>query len=266
MRHLADAPDTLANEQVLIAEIDRLAEACEGNPATDPALRDMVHDLVATTLKDGRARVIQYLLANPHAGLRAARSLAHVTDVAVVGLFHFCSEYLHSQVIRTKGEHIALVAVGGYGRGEMAPFSDVDLLFLTPYKQTPWGESVIEEMLYLLWDLKLKVGHASRSIADCMRYARNDITVRTALLEKRFLCGDKGPFDELDAALWKDLFQSTGPEYVEAKLGEREIRHTRNGGARYMLEPNIKEGKGGLRDLQTLHWVSKYIYHSGTAW
>ena len=121
-------------------------------------------------------------------------------------------------------------------------------------------------MLYILWDLKLKVGQSVRSIADCLRYAGDDITIRTALLEKRFLCGDRDPFDKLDAKLWSDLFSRTGPEFVEAKLAERDQRHERHGGSRYIQEPNIKEGKGGLRDLQTLHWVSKYIYVCDTAW
>lgn len=228
--------------------------------------RGDVTALLAQALAEGRARVMHRLLEAPHAGLRTARSLAHVTDAVVAAVFHYVTQHLHPRPIRTKGEQLAVIAVGGYGRGEMAPFSDVDLLFLTPYKQTAWGETVIEEMCYLLWDLKLKLGHSVRSIADCLRYAKSDITIRTALLEKRFLCGDREAFDKLDARLWEDLFVQTGPEFVEAKLSERDRRHDRHGGSRYLLEPNIKEGKGGLRDLQTLHWVSKYIYVCNTAW
>ena len=179
---------------------------------------------------------------------------------------HFVTEHLHPIAVRTKGEHLAVVAVGGYGRGEMAPFSDVDLLFLTPYKQTAWTESVIESVLYVLWDLKLKVGQSTRSPDDCLRLARQDITIRTALLEQRFLFGERSLFDELDQRLWTELFSKTAAEYVEAKMSERDDRHERHGQSRYLLEPNLKEGKGGLRDLQTLHWISKYIYHTDTAW
>ena len=154
------------------------------------------------------------------------------------------------------------MAVGGYGRAEMAPFSDVDLLFLTPYKQTAWGESVIESVLYTLWDLRLKVGYATRTVDDCIRLGREDFTIRTALLENRFLAGEESLAGDLDKRLWKELFKNTGPEFVEAKLEERAERHRRHGGSRYVVEPNVKEGKGGLRDLQTLFWIAKYLYHA----
>ena len=152
-----------------------------------------------------------------------------------------------------------MLAVGGFGRAEMAPHSDVDLLFLTPWKITPWAESVIESMLYILWDLKLKVGHASRTVADCLRLGREDITIRTALLEHRFVAGYQPLQAELDKRLWSDLFRNTGPDFIEAKLIERSERHKRQGGQRYVLEPNVKEAKGGLRDLQTLYWIGKYL-------
>jgi [protein-PII] uridylyltransferase len=142
----------------------------------------------------------------------------------------------------------------------MAPHSDVDLLFLTPWKITPWAEAVIESMLYMLWDLKLKVGHSSRTVADCLRLGRDDITIRTALLEHRFICGHAPLETELSDRLWGDLFKTTGREFIEAKLAERAERHKRQGGQRYVLEPNVKEAKGGLRDLQTLYWIGKYLH------
>ncbi len=262
LSHLVAPPASLADRPALLAEIDRLAEA-EADPQR---LRAAVLDRLAATLETGREAVRAALLDHPAAGLRVARSFAHVTDVVVAGAVHVCQHWLHEAPIRTTGEQLSVLAVGGYGRGEMAPYSDVDLLFLIPYKRTAWAESVVESTLYLLWDLKLKVGQAVRSVSDCMRYAREDLTIRTALLEMRFLAGDRAPFDELHAKLWDELFAKTGPDFVEAKLAERDKRHERHGGSRYLLEPNIKEGKGGLRDLQTLHWVSKYLYRSGTAW
>jgi [protein-PII] uridylyltransferase len=141
----------------------------------------------------------------------------------------------------------------------------VDLLFLTPAKITPWAEQVIESMLYMLWDLKLKVGHSSRTIADCLSMGREDITIRTALLEQRYVAGDHQLARDLDTRLWNDLFRNTGPQFIDAKLTERAERHKRQGGQRYVLEPNVKEAKGGLRDLQTLYWIGKYLHRVPSA-
>jgi len=259
--HRGDPVATTVDPTGLIAGIDRIVatQAEDGRRAAVVAyLRD--------ALETGRARVREALLAEPHAGLRIARSYAHVTDAVVMAAVHHAREHLHAAPVRTTSEQLSVIAVGGYGRGEMAPFSDVDLLLLIPYKSTAWAESVVESTLYLLWDLRLKVGQAVRSVDESLRYAASDLTIRTALLEKRFLSGDPEPFAELDRRLWTELFARTGPDFVEAKIAERDARHLRTGGSRYLLEPNIKEGKGGLRDLQALHWISKYLYHTETAW
>jgi [protein-PII] uridylyltransferase len=160
----------------------------------------------------------------------------------------------------TAGEKMAIVATGGYGRGELAPFSDIDLLFLLPYKQTPHTEQVVEFLLYLLWDLGLKVGQAVRSVAECLRYAKTDLTIRTALLEARYIWGEQALFTELKQRFDTEIVRGTAAQFVEAKLAERDQRHQRVGDSRYQLEPNVKEGKGGLRDLHTLFWIAKYIY------
>jgi [protein-PII] uridylyltransferase len=110
----------------------------------------------------------------------------------------------------------------------------------------------------MLWDLHMKVGHASRTVKECLRLGRQDITIRTSLLEMRFLCGTEPVGADLQDALRKQLFDGTVGEFIEAKLDERSTRHRKQGGQRYMLEPNVKEGKGGLRDLQTLYWIAKY--------
>jgi [protein-PII] uridylyltransferase len=153
-----------------------------------------------------------------------------------------------------------MVAVGGYGRGELAPFSDIDLLFLLNYKISPHSEQVVEYVLYMLWDLGLKVGHATRSIDECMRMAKTDATIRTALLEARFLWGDHRIFADFRRRFLETIGPEKGLDFVEDKLAERDARHQRLGDSRYVLEPNIKEGKGGLRDIQTLYWIAKYLY------
>ncbi len=195
---------------------------------------------------------------NPFAALRAVRSYSHLTDGLVRAALNLASGPLNTSPhppIR-----FSVAAVGGYGRAEMAEFSDVDLLFLVKRKIGPWVESVIETALYLLWDLKLNVGHSCRNAKDCVWLGREDFTIRTALLERRQIYGDAGLAADLDKKLWNDLFKGTGREFVEAKLAEREARNERQNGNRYLLEPNVKEGKGGLRDLQTLFWIVKYLY------
>ncbi len=153
-----------------------------------------------------------------------------------------------------------IVAVGGYGRGLLAPASDIDLLFLLPDKPTPPVQKIVETLLYVLWDLKLKVGHATRTIDECLKQARGDMTIRTTLIEARLVTGDKRLFETLQTRFDREIVAKTAPEFVAAKLAEREQRVRKAGASRYLVEPNVKEGKGGLRDLNTLFWISKYVY------
>lgn len=219
---------------------------------------------IVRILKDARSRGLKAIeeafAAKPFEARPTVRSYAYLTDGLVTATVHAATTYFHPLPTPTDGERLTLLAVGGYGRGEMAKHSDVDLLFLTPYKITPWAESVIESTLYILWDLKLKVGHASRTVKDCLRLGREDYTIRTALMENRFIYGHELLADELRERLKTELFQGTSQDFIEAKLEERETRHERQGGQRYLLEPNVKEAKGGLRDLQSLYWIAKYVH------
>ena len=202
------------------------------------------------------------------APLRARSTIAsycYLTDCVVEAAYTAVLRHLHPAQSSTTGERLVLIAVGGYGRGEMAPFSDVDLLFTVPYKITGWAESVVESLLYVLWDLKLKVGHAVRTVNDCMRLAGEDYTIRTSLVEMRFLFGDRMVYKGLQEQLRENLFKGTVQDFTEAKMAERGARHLKQGGQRYVVEPNVKEGKGGLRDLQSLFWIEKYrngVFHS----
>nr|WP_096706024.1 [protein-PII] uridylyltransferase [Phaeobacter gallaeciensis] len=207
----------------------------------------------------GRAAIAEAFAEEPFAARALTRSYVYLTDGLVTAAYFTATSLLHPLSNPTQGERIAVIAVGGYGRGEMAPQSDVDLLFLTPYKITAWAESAIESMLYILWDLRLKVGHSSRTIRDCIRLGGEDFTIRTAMLEQRFLDGDAGLAADLDRRLNAELFSKDARDFVEAKLAERDARHLKQG-ARYVVEPNVKEGKGGLRDLQSLYWIAKYLY------
>ncbi len=220
---------------------------------------DASADMAATGNGPSSRAEIRAATATGAAAHAAVAAYAALTDTVITGIFDLVRDHLHLPGVPTGGERIALVAVGGYGRAGMAPHSDIDLLFLTPWKMTPWAESVIESMLYIMWDLHLKVGHASRTIPECLSKARADMTVRTALLEHRHLSGDAALTRELAASLREKLFEGTGDKFIEAKLTERTQRHQRQGGQRYVVEPNVKEGKGGLRDLQTLFWIAKYV-------
>ena len=240
--------------------VDRdLSRACQDHGNDEAALRPELVRILGAARKAGMARIAAAFEAEPIKADPTIRAYAWLTDCLVACTFHIATTHLHPLPTPTTGERLSLLAVGGYGRGDMAPASDVDLLFLTPYKITAWAESVIESMLYVLWDLRLKVGHASRTVKDCLRLGREDYTIRTALLEQRYLVGDADLADELSKTLRKELFKGTEREFIEAKLSEREARHIKQG-ARYVVEPNVKEGKGGLRDLQSLFWIAKYIH------
>ena len=256
----------LPPEQVIDAESLLAAIAAEAPLAEDSrALRAIAVRHMSEARTTGNALLAEAFLANPHSARALVLSQSLLTDAIVTIALTVAIRHIHPLANPTEAERIAVIAVGGYGRAEMAPASDIDLLFLTPWKTTPWAESVVESMLYMLWDLKLKVGHATRTVRDCIRLGRDDITIRTALLEHRFVAGHAPLADELGDKLWSDLFRNTGPEFIDAKLIERAERHKRQGGQRYVLEPNVKEGKGGLRDLQTLYWIGKYLHRVAAA-
>ncbi len=226
--------------------------------ADETAQRKAALEILKQALFRGRM-IAKERLENGAGGIETARLLSGVTDEVVSALWDFTTVHIFRARNPTEGERLALMAVGGYGRGTLAPFSDIDLLFVRPYKQTAHAESVIEYMLYALWDLGFKVGHASRTIDECVKLAREDFTIRTSILEARRLCGDEALAAELMRRFQTEVVKGTGAEFVAAKLKERDERHARAGASRYMVEPNVKEGKGGLRDLNTLFWIAQYL-------
>ncbi|MDX2482377.1 MAG: [protein-PII] uridylyltransferase [Pseudodonghicola sp.] len=258
---LAPPGPLICDENVIFDGVSVRAQInAAASATTDPAImRAETVRILRTAQEAGRAAIAAAFEEKPFAARPLTRSYTYLTDGLVTSALHLATAHLHPLPNPTATEQIAVIAVGGYGRGEMAPFSDVDLLFLTPSKITTWAESVIESMLYTLWDIKLKVGHASRTIRDCIRLGQEDFTIRTALLEHRFLAGHESLAEELNTRLKSELFSDGARAFIEAKLSERESRH-RKQGERYVVEPNVKEGKGGLRDLQSLYWIAKYIH------
>ncbi|MEM1373916.1 MAG: [protein-PII] uridylyltransferase [Pseudomonadota bacterium] len=245
--------------------LDEVALAAKASAAVAGAKdkigkRNALVGVLRPAIRSARAEIAKMLEARPRASRDVTNDYARMTDIIVRLSHKIAVEHLVEAASSAPSPPMAIVAVGGYGRGEMALHSDVDLLFITPQSGALAAEAVVEEMLYVLWDLKLKIGHATRTIRDCLKLAREDYTIRTSLVEMRHLGGDMGLFQDLRERLWSELFKSTAREFIEAKLVERARRHRKQGGQRYMVEPNVKEAKGGLRDLQSLFWIAKYIH------
>jgi [protein-PII] uridylyltransferase len=251
----------LKSARTILRELDALIGT---EPPKGAAARAIVLAHIRQTLAEARKSAEAELLASGK-GTRCAENLSAAQDEIIEAVYLFATSRVYPVDNPSGAEAVALSAVGGYGRGTLAPGSDIDLLFILPYKQTPWGEQVTEYILYMLWDLGQKVGHAVRSVDECLRMARADMTVRTATLEARFLTGDKALFDSLIKRFETEIMPKTGPEFIAAKMAERDERHKQMGNTRYVVEPNIKDGKGGLRDLNTLFWIGKYFYRVKTS-
>ncbi|MGP1352813.1 MAG: [protein-PII] uridylyltransferase [Parasphingopyxis sp.] len=224
------------------------------------ALRQAAVTELRTAMDAGCAEIAARLEAKPSRGSIIARSYSFLYDQLLRLIYDFTVQRLYSNSNPSDAERLTLIAVGGYGRSELAPFSDLDIGFLTPYKQPPWCEQVIESILYTLWDLGLKVGHSSRSLDDMVRMAKSDMTIRTALLEARYLWGDEDIYDEATRRFYAEVVEGTAQAFTAEKLAERDRRHERMGDSRYVVEPNVKDGKGGLRDLHTLFWIGRYVH------
>jgi [protein-PII] uridylyltransferase len=233
----------------------RIAAAAQSANAAQVRIQTV--QIVREAQTAGRAAIAAAFEAHPFDAAAMTASYTYLTDGMIKSVLKVATRFLHPAP--KDAPALSVIGVGGYGRGEMAPFSDVDLLFLVPARITPWASSVIESMLYILWDLKMKVGHSSRTIRDCVQLAAEDYTIQTALLEHRYVCGDRALATKLDETLKRELFSGSGRDFIEAKLAERDSRHIKQG-ERYVVEPNVKEGKGGLRDLQSLFWIAKFIH------
>lgn len=241
----------------LAAQLTALAAQC-GHDQT--ALRAAALAHLKNHLHDQRAQARRALESKKLKGARCAELLSAQMDEILRALADFTAAHVLYLSNPTEAEQVTVLAVGGYGRGRLAPHSDIDLLFLLPYKRNAASESFVEYMLYMLWDMGLKVGHATRSIADCISQAEADMTVRTAMLESRFLVGSEALYGKFKEAFHSKIMRGTARQFVTAKLDERDERHEKTGRSRYLVEPNLKEGKGGLRDLNTLFWIARYSY------
>lgn len=241
----------------------KLTTAVQNYDGNHQAARKDVLDHLHGALFRGRM-IAQERLQQGADGLDTARLLAAVQDQVLHALYDYTTTHVFRARNPTLAERMSVFATGGYGRAVLAPSSDIDLLFLRPYKASAHTESVIEYMLYMLWDMGLKIGHAFRSPQECVRLAKQDVTIKTSLLDARFLFGDQALADETRALFNKQVVDGHDARFIADKLEERDLRHERQGNTRYVVEPNIKEGKGGLRDLQTLYWIVKHLHPDDT--
>jgi [protein-PII] uridylyltransferase len=201
-------------------------------------------------LEEHRLRLKHYSGAG---GLEVVRDRAMLLDVVLRHLFEGAVEF---SAFTTETPPVALLAIGGYGRGELNPYSDVDILFLhETAKIQPNAAEVIEQVLYMLWDVGFKVGHATRSIQDAIRLANSDVLTKTSLLESRFLAGNRNLYAKFRRDFFEHCVRGQVSAYLTWRLANQEERHRKYGGSVFMLEPNVKNGCGGLRDYQNMQWI-----------
>ena len=199
------------------------------------------------------AQLHESLLAGDDNGWTAAQRLAHWTDVVIVRVF----EHIQDALPDSRRTPMSLIGLGGYGRGQLAPFSDIDLLFLTQNPISDPSAEAVEALLYVLWDSGFKVGQAVRSMRQCVTEANDDVRTLTAMIENRMICGDVALARRLDAKIGSMVKGGRSRKFTDDKIEERRQRYLQPGNSRYALEPHVKEGIGGLRDLHTLYWITR---------
>ena len=250
----------LSNQRAIIDRrrlAQQIGEHGDGGQGGGATNRDAVLAILRHALDSGREELSRRLAEKPSAGHAHTGGHSFLLD-QLVRLIH---DYAVENIAPSDAASpIAVLAVGGYGREEMAPHSDLDIAFLCAKSPNEPTVAQIEAMLYLLWDLGLTVGHSVRTPDEAIRMARDDLTVRTALLEARFVWGEQALWEMTNRRFYAEVVTGNEKQFVADKLRERDERHKRMGGTRYVVEPNVKEGKGGLRDLQALYWIGKYIH------
>jgi len=195
--------ESLIDGEALRQELTALT-AYSGNDGSSTTIRKQVLDILKEASKTGREKAHKQLFEDGD-GTACAWRISHVQDEIIRITYDFAVAHVYRAQNASDAEKIAITAVGGYGRGTLAGGSDIDLLFLLPYKQTAWGEQVVEYILYMLWDMGFKVGHATRNLDECIRLSKEDMTIRTSILEVRFLHGVKELYDTLATRLMTDM-------------------------------------------------------------
>ena len=246
-------PRKIIARRALVAEAEALRGQADGPEAWRQELAGLLRGAVAA----GRDEIQARFRGSGH-GLATVREHAFLLDQVLAFLVD--AARTGALVDDAVVDDLAVLAVGGYGRREVCPHSDVDVLFLTSTQPGPATRDLIQFILYVLWDLNFTVGHAVRSVDECVRAARSDWTIATNLLDQRFVYGNQKTAGRFRRQFRAKVVERLGTAFVQAKVLERDRRHIRMGDTRYVNEPNLKEGKGGLRDLHLLRWIVQILY------
>ena len=240
----------------LVAKVERLLEKTSNiNADFRKNLLSILNDYYSSYFKK-----IQKKFFSDKNGLESGQLNSKLADIIVLTSFEAINNYMFPQPNPTTSDKLSILAIGGYGRGHLSPGSDIDLLVLTPYKLIPRTEQIVETLLYILWDMKLKVGYSVRNINETISKAKIDNTVCTSLLEARFIVGNSQLWDSFCKDFQTKILNTGAKKFFYAKIKERELRYKRMGDSQYLLEPNIKEGKGGLRDIHIIKWIIYFTY------
>ena len=190
-------------------------------------------------------------------GMKAAHTRSNILDKIIIACFN---NFFVLSTNKINLRNFAIIATGGYGRGELAPFSDIDILFLHSIRNKKKLENIVKPFLHILWDLGLRIGYATRTAKECIYFSKKNLDITTSILESRFIIGNKTIYNQMKNEYEKKIINTQGLNFISKKLAEREnrLKHHRN--SRYLLEPNVKNGKGGIRDLQTLSWIGQFYY------
>lgn len=227
----------------------------------------MNDELKKEALREYRKNRYQEIHQRQQLGATGGQIVASLTSLADEMI-----DRLYRQVIRSAPpdsrwkleDGFALVALGGYGRGELAPFSDIDLMFLHRDDCKAIAQTAATDILQTLWDIGYRVGHSLRTIADCIVMGRKDLTIRTALMEARFLSGNQRLFERFRARYERKVIMKSPSKFVQAKIQDRQAEYRQYGTTVYLLEPHVKMSQGGLRDLHLLRWAALSQYHTSS--
>ena len=233
-------------------ELYRRARRAEARSARAPERRRLRLEFFRQALAEGYDS-LKVRHAEGASGQESVRTHARLMDDVIFSLTRLIAADAAADGL--EATPLVVMALGGYGRGELHPLSDVDLMVVYDGEMSPYVQRMIQELLYSLWDLGLHVGHSLRSLDDCVAMARTDFPSRTSMQEARFLAGERRLFARFQRVLRENVFRRDFGQFLETTLVERDARYRKHGASPYIGEPNVKESAGGLRDMHTAMWL-----------